>query len=104
METTNVNFRLDKQTKKEAEELFEDLGLNMTTALTMFVKASIREQGIPFEVRRDVPNAETIAAIEEGRRIANDPNVKGYDNMEDLIRALESWFILLNILLNLRRI
>lgn len=91
METTNVNFRLDKQTKKEAEELFEDLGLNMTTALTMFVKASIREQGIPFEVRRDVPNAETIAAIEEGRRIANDPNVKGYDNMEDLIRDLESW-------------
>lgn len=91
METTNVNFRLDKQTKKEAEELFEDLGLNMTTALTMFVKASIREQGIPFEVKRDVPNAETIAAIEEGRRIANDPNVKGYDSMEDLIRALESW-------------
>lgn len=90
METTNVNFRLDKQTKKEAEELFEDLGLNMTTALTMFVKASIREQGIPFEVRRDIPNAETIAAIEEGRRIANDPNVKGYDNMEDLIRDLES--------------
>lgn len=91
METANVNFRLDKQTKKEAEELFEDLGLNMTTALTMFVKASIREQGIPFEVRRDIPNAETIAAIEEGRRIANDPNVKGYDNMEDLIRDLESW-------------
>lgn len=90
METANVNFRLDKQTKKEAEELFEDLGLNMTTALTMFVKASIREQGIPFEVRRDIPNAETIAAIEEGRRIANDPNVKGYDNMEDLIRDLES--------------
>ena len=90
METTNVNFRLDKKTKKEAEELFEDLGLNMTTALTMFVKASIREQGIPFEVRRDFPNAETIAAIEEGRRIANDPNVKGYDNMEDLIRDLES--------------
>ena len=90
METTNVNFRLDKQTKKEAEELFEDLGLNMTTALTMFVKASIREQGIPFEVRRDVPNAETIAAIEESERLLNDPNVKGYDNMEDLIKALES--------------
>ena len=90
METTNVNFRLDKKTKKEAEELFEDLGLNMTTALTMFIKASIRDQGIPFEVKKQVPNAETIAAIEEGRRIANDPNVKGYDNMEDLIKALES--------------
>ena len=90
METANVNFRLDKQTKKEAEELFEDLGLNMTTALTMFVKASIREQGIPFEVRRDIPNVETIAAIEESERLLSDPNVKGYDNMEDLIRALKS--------------
>jgi len=91
METTNVNFRLDKQTKKEAEELFEDLGLNMTTALTMFVKASLREQGIPFDVQRDIPNAETIAAIEESEKLLSDPNVKGYDNMDDLIKALESW-------------
>lgn len=104
MGTTNVNFRLDKQTKKEAEELFEDLGLNMTTALTMFVKASIREQGIPFEVRRDVPNAETIAAIEESERLLKDPNVKVYDNMKDLIKSLESWNIKSYILVNLKKI
>ena len=90
METTNINFRIDKETKKEAEELFEDLGLNMTTALTMFIKASIRDQGIPFDVGRKMPNAETTKAIEEGRKIARDPNVKAYDNMEDLIRNLES--------------
>lgn len=89
METTNINFRIDKKTKKEAEELFEDLGLNMTTALTMFIKASIRDQGIPFDVTRKIPNAETIAAIEEGRMIAHDPSVKAYDNMDDLIRAFE---------------
>ena len=90
MDATNVNFRLDKKTKKEAEELFEDLGLNMTTALTMFIKASIREQAIPFGVRRDAPNAEAIAAIEESERLLNDPSVKAYDNMEELIKALES--------------
>lgn len=90
METTNINFRIDKETKKQAEELFEDLGLNMTTALTMFIKASIRDQGIPFDITRRIPNAETIEAIEESERILNDPNVKSYDNMDDLIRALES--------------
>ena len=90
MDTTNVNFRLDKKTKKEAEELFEDLGLNITTALTMFIKASIRDQGIPFDVGRKMPNAETIKAIEDGRKIARDPNVKAYDNRKDLTRNLES--------------
>ena len=90
MDTTNINFRIDRKTKKEAEELFEDLGLNMTTALTMFIKASIRDQGIPFDVERKIPNAETIKAIDEGRKIARDPSVKAYDNMEELIKALES--------------
>ena len=61
----------------------------MTTTLTMFIKASLREQGIPFDVERKILNAETIKAIEEGRKIASDLNVKAYDNMEDLTKSLE---------------
>lgn len=61
----------------------------MTTALTMFIKASLREQGIPFDVERKILNAETIKAIEEGRKIASDLSVKAYDNMEDLTKSLE---------------
>ena len=69
--------------------VFNELGLTMTTAINLFLKASIREQGIPFSLKLDVPNASTAAAIEEGRRIADDPSVKGYTSMEELKAALE---------------
>ncbi len=55
----------------------------------MFLRASIRENGIPFELKLNNPNSETIKAIEEGRRVAFDKNIKAYDNIEDLRKALE---------------
>lgn len=48
------------------------------------MRTTIRENGIPFSLKLEAPNDTTIAAIEEGRRIASDPSVKGYRNMEDL--------------------
>ena len=44
---------MDDVLKKQAEDLFNDLGMNLTTAFTIFVKQAIREQGIPFEITRD---------------------------------------------------
>jgi len=55
----------------------------------MFLRASIRENGIPFDLKIDKPNKTTIAAIEEGRQIASDPTVRGYHNIDDLKAALE---------------
>ncbi len=89
MATTNLNIRTDKEIKEAAEKIYSSLGLNMTTAINMFLRASIRESGIPFDLKLDVPNDETIKAIEEGRMIAKDTNVKSYDNMDDLRKALE---------------
>ncbi len=63
---------------------------NMTTAVNMFLRQTIRSNGIPFELKLNTPNAVTMAAIEEGRKIANDANVNGYNNMEELKKALES--------------
>ena len=57
-----VSFRMDDALKKQADELFNDLGMNLTTAFTIFVKQAVREQGIPFEISREVPNSETLAA------------------------------------------
>lgn len=89
MATTNLNIRTDKEIKEAAEKIYSSLGLNMTTAINMFLRASIRESGIPFELKLDVPNDETIQAIEEGRIIAKDKSVRAYDNMDDLRKVLE---------------
>ena len=89
MESTNLNIRTDKSVKAAAEKIFEELGLNMTTAVNIFLRQTIRENGIPFELRLPTPNETTAAAIEEGRRIAHDPNVKGYRSIDELKAALD---------------
>ena len=90
MESTNLNIRTDKEIKLAAEKIFEELGLNMTTAINIFLRRTIRENGIPFDLRLDIPNAVTAAAIEEGRRIAYDKTAVGYTSMDDLKAALNS--------------
>ena len=87
---TNLNIRTEKETKDDAERIYKELGFNMTTAVNMFLKASIRANGLPFTLQLDIPNDETAAAIEEGRRIARDKNVKGYKSIKELRTALES--------------
>lgn len=53
MATTSITIRMDEKLKKQAEILFEDMGLNMTTAITMFTKAVVRQNKIPFEISAD---------------------------------------------------
>lgn len=85
--STNLNIRVDKNIKETSEKVFESLGLNMSTAINIFLRQVIRVNGIPFEIKGDIPNKETIEAIEEGIKLAND-NSKGYTNIEDLKKAL----------------
>ena len=89
MATTNLNIRTDKDIKEQADAIFSELGLTMTTAINIILRTTIRENGIPFTLKLDVPNEVTAAAIEEGRRIAADSSVTGYTNMDDLKAALE---------------
>ena len=49
-ETTNLNIRIDKQLKEQAELFFNELGLNMSSAFNIFVRQSLREGKIPFEL------------------------------------------------------
>lgn len=88
MESTNLNIRTDKDVKIAAEKIFEELGLNMTTAVNIFLRQTIRENGIPFELKLNIPNDTTVAAIEEGRKLAYDRSAKGYSTMDDLRAAL----------------
>ena len=63
--TVNLSIRMDKELKEQAESLFSELGMNMTTAFTVFVRQSVRQGKIPFEITLNKPNPETIAAIRE---------------------------------------
>lgn len=53
MATTSITIRMDENLKKQAELLFDDMGLNMTTAFTIFTKAVVRQGKIPFEISAD---------------------------------------------------
>jgi len=87
---TNMNIRTDKDIKAAAERIYEELGLNLSTAVNIFLRQTIRENGIPFELKLDVPNETTAAAIAEGRRLAHDSSVKGYSDMDSLKAALNA--------------
>ena len=89
MATTNLNIRTDKDIKDQAEAIFNELGLNMTTAVNMFLRTAIREHGIPFELKLDVPNETTAATIAEGRKLMDDPSAPRYSSMDELKAALE---------------
>ena len=89
MATTNLNICTDKEVKDQADHIFSELGLTMTTAINVFLRTTIRMNGLPFELKLDVPNATTAAAIEEGKKIATDKKVKGYKNIKDLRKALD---------------
>lgn len=89
MVTTNLNIRTDKAIKDQAEQIFNELGLNMTTAINMFLRTTIREQGIPFELKLNIPNEETEAAIKEGRKMMADSSTPRYSSIEALKEALE---------------
>lgn len=65
MATTSVTIRMDENLKKEAEALFAEMGLNMTTAITLFTKAVVNQQKIPFEITAPKPNNETAKTIRE---------------------------------------
>ncbi len=67
--TANINIRIDPDTKRSAEKLFSSFGITITDAINIFLRKSIMEGGLPFEVKQPRYNAETEAAINEARAI-----------------------------------
>ncbi len=86
--STNVSIRMDIKLKEQAEALFGELGLNLSTAFNIFIRQSLRVGGLPFEVKIDRPNKETIAAIIEAEKLAKDKTAKGYDDIDELFADL----------------
>lgn len=82
---STITIRVDGKLKEEAATLFNDLGMDMTTACTLFLKKAVAMDGIPFAVSR-VPNKETRKAISDAM---GEKNLEGpYKTMEELKAAL----------------
>ncbi len=86
MAATNINVRVDAILKQEAEALFNDLGLNMSSAMNLFLRSAIMHNGIPFEIKRQIPNEETKAALKECEEMMKNPgNYKRYESFDEVL-------------------
>lgn len=90
MAQATFSVRMDEVLKKQFDELCREFGMNASTAINIFARAVVRERGIPFEICDRRPNKETVAAMLEAERIARDPTVKGYTDMDELFRDLRT--------------
>jgi len=88
MATTNLNVRIDADLKKQSEEIFSELGLNMSTALTVFLRQTVRSRGIPFEMRLNIPNEETLAAIQDVNLSRN--MSRQFHSVKELMKDLDA--------------
>ena len=87
--TTNFSVRMDSEIKRQCENLYNELGVTLTTAINVFLRQSLRAGGFPFDVRLDQPNRETAAAMLEAERLARDPAAKRYSDVEEALRELK---------------
>lgn len=88
MSATTMNIRVDSEIKDTAKEIFAELGLDLTTAVNIFLRQSIREHGIPFELKLHVPNEETLEAI---KQVNNKENLsKAFSSVSELMEDLNA--------------
>lgn len=88
MATAPTQIRIDSDIKKQATELFSSLGLDMSSAVNLFLHQCVLRGGIPFSVELPHFSSSTLAAMDEARRISRNPDIKGYTSMDELKKAL----------------
>ena len=89
MAKINTNISLDGELKKEAICLFSSFGLDLSTAITLFLQQAVREKRIPFEIRMEIPNRETIEALKEIEMMKEDKEkYKRYDSIDDALKDI----------------
>ncbi len=84
-----ITIRVSDDLKSNAQKLFESLGMDLTTAITVFLSQSVRDSGIPFRIGTDVPNAETISAMKECREIEKSGKYR-FSSADTMLKELNS--------------
>ena len=91
MAQTSVNIRMDKETKIAFDKFCNEIGLSVSSAFNIFAKTVVREHRIPFELKTDVPNADTVAAIKEAEEMKAHPEkYKKYSSFEEIMAELDA--------------
>ena len=91
MAKVSTNISIDAETKAKAQELFADLGIDLSTAINIFLRQAIRENAIPFSIQRDIPNADTIAAMKEAEEMKRNPEkYKRYSSFSEALEDIVS--------------
>lgn len=88
MKSVDVVFHVDEELKMQADSLFADLGMSLSTAFNIFLRQSVREQRMPFVISRNVPNTVTQAAMESAEN--NEDMYGPYDSVEAMMEALNA--------------
>ena len=88
MAQTNVNIRMDENTKRDFDLFCKEIGISVSAAFNLFARTVVREHRIPFEITTEVPNATTLAAMDSAEK---GEDVYGpYDSVESLMEALNA--------------
>ena len=87
--TASMYIRIDPQVKSDVESIYAQYGMSLTDAINVFLYTSRNRGGLPFDLRPSVPNAETLEAMEEVRRMEADPSLgKGYTDIDQMMEEL----------------
>ena len=89
MATTPTQIRIDPNIKREATALFSNLGLDMSSAVNLFLHQCVLRGGLPFAVEVPQYSDKMLDAMAEARKISRDPDIKGYNSMDELKAALD---------------
>ncbi len=89
MATTPTQIRIDSDIKRQATQLFSDLGLDMSEAVNIFLHQCVLRGGLPFAVEMPDYSQKVLDAMQEAKDISHDPDVKGYTSMDELKKALD---------------
>ena len=89
MALKSTNIKIEEELKKQSQQLFYDLGLDMRTAVNIFLRQAVKEQAIPFRIGEPVPNAETLEALAEVEEMRKSPEKhKGYIDVDEMMKEL----------------
>lgn len=90
MATTLTNVRIDTQVKNEASDILSGLGMNISEAVNIFLRQVILRRGLPFQVAYPNYSKELLEAASEAKKIAHDSTVKGYTDLDEAFKELNS--------------